>query len=64
LPFVSRVGFADVDRQKISMILVVVEDLYDVADLATEWRSGKAAEDQDQRLADRAVANVEAIGAA
>jgi hypothetical protein len=45
------------------MVLVVVEDLDDVADLATERRSGKTPEDQDQWLAGGAFAKVEGVGA-
>ena len=37
--------FAHVNGQKIGVILIIVEDLYDVADLATEGRSSKTAED-------------------
>jgi hypothetical protein len=40
-------GLADVDGQEIGTVFVVVVDLRDVADLATEGRSSKAAEDQD-----------------
>jgi hypothetical protein len=40
-------GFANVYRQKISVILVIIENAHDVADLATERRSGEAAENQD-----------------
>jgi hypothetical protein len=42
-------SFTDVDRQKIGMILVVVENLDDVANLATEGRSSKAPENENQR---------------
>ena len=47
LPLVGGMGFADVYGQKISVILVVIENAHDVADLATERRSGEAAENQD-----------------
>jgi len=40
-------GFANVYGQKISVTLVIIENAYDVADLATERRSGEAAENQD-----------------
>ena len=63
LPLVGRVSLAHVDCQKIGMVLVVVEDLDDVADLATERRSGKTPEDQDQWLAGGAFAKVEGVGA-
>ena len=42
--------FANVDGEKVRVILVVVEDLDDVADLATEGRSSKAAKDEDERF--------------
>ena len=54
---------AHIDGQKISMILVIVEDLYNVANLATEGRSSEAAEDEDQRFAVGALANVKSFGA-
>ena len=54
---------ADVNGQKIGVILVIVEDLYYVADLATEGRSSEAAEDENQRFADGALANVKSSGA-
>jgi len=60
LPLVERVGFAYVDGEEIGAILIVVEDLRDVADLATEGRSSEAAEDEDQRLALSAFAEVKA----
>jgi hypothetical protein len=44
LPFVGRMRFAHVNGQKIGVILIVIEDLHDVADLATERRSSEAAE--------------------
>ena len=47
LPLVERMGLADVDGQEIGTVFVVVVDLRDVADPATEGRSSKAAEDQD-----------------
>jgi len=47
LPLVGGMGFANVYRQKISVILVIIENAHDVADLATERRSGEAAENQD-----------------
>src|SRR4029077_5511501 len=40
LPFVERVGFADVDGEEIGAVFIVVVDLRDIADLATErWSS-------------------------
>ena len=61
LPLIGRMRFADVDGEKISMCLVIVKDLHDVADLATEGRSGKAAEDQHQRLSGRPFADMERV---
>jgi len=63
LPFVGGMRFADVDGEKVRVIFVVVEDLNEVADLATERRSSKAAEDEDERLGAGAFANVKAVGA-
>jgi hypothetical protein len=40
-------GFADVDGEEIGAVLIVVEDLRDVADLATEGRSSETPEDQN-----------------
>jgi len=51
--------FADVDGQKIDVILVVVIELNDIANLATERRSSKAAENQHQRAAGGFVAQTE-----
>jgi hypothetical protein len=53
---------ADVNGQKIGVILVIVEDLYYVADLATEGRSSEAAEDHDQWPSGGTFANVKRIG--
>jgi len=64
LPLVGGVSFTNIDSQKISVVLVVVEELDDVADLATEGRSSKAAEDEDERFAGGAFANVESFRAA
>jgi len=40
-------GFADVDGEEIGAVLIVVKDLRDVADLATEGRSSETPEDQN-----------------
>jgi hypothetical protein len=56
-------GFANVYRQKISVIPVIIENAHDVADLATERRSGEAAENQDQRPGAGSFANVKRVGA-
>ena len=47
LPFVGGMRFANVHGQKIGVILVIIEDVNDVADLATKRRSSEAAENQD-----------------
>jgi hypothetical protein len=44
-------GFADVDGQEVGVAFIVLVDPYDVADLATERRSGVTAEDHHQRAA-------------
>ncbi len=43
-------GFADVDEEEGGAILVRVVQLFQVARLATERRSGIAAEDQNDRM--------------
>ena len=55
--------FADVDGEEIRVIFIVVENLYDVADLATEGRSSKAAENQDERFTGGAFANMKGVAA-
>ena len=54
--------FAYIDCQEIDVIFIVVEELSDVANLATERRSSEAAEDQHQRAAFGSLSNVEARG--
>jgi hypothetical protein len=54
------VGFADIDGEEIGAVFIVVVDLRYVANLATEGRSSEAAEDEDQRLALGAFAEVKA----
>ena len=49
LPFVSGMRLAYVDRQKVGVILIVVVNLNDVADLATKRRSSVATENDHQR---------------
>jgi len=56
-------GFADVDGQEIGAVFIVVVDLRDIANLATEGRSSETAEDQDERLAVGALADVKTRGA-
>ena len=63
LPFVGGVRLADVDSQKVGVLFVVVEDLDEVADLATEGRSSKAAEDEYEWLGSGAFTNVKTVGA-
>ena len=63
LPFVGGMRFADVYGQKIGVVFVIIEDLHDVADLATKWRSSEAAEDEDKWLAVDALANLKMIRA-
>ena len=50
--------FADVHGKKVHMIFVIIVDLDDVAYLAAEGRSSKAAEHQHQRARAEAFANV------
>jgi len=47
LPLIGGVSFANIDGQKIGVFFIVVVQLDDVADLATEGRSSKTAEDED-----------------
>ena len=63
LPLVGGMRFANVDGQKIGVVFVIVKEQLDVANLATEGRSSKTAEDEDERFAGGAFANVETIGA-
>jgi len=53
--------FAHVHRQKIRVVLIVVVDLNDIANLAAERRSGEAAEDENKRPGAGALANVETV---
>jgi hypothetical protein len=55
-------GFANVDGEEIGAVFIVVENLRDVANLATEGRSSEAAEDENQRFAFGAFADVKARG--
>jgi len=56
-------SFANIDSEEIDVILVVVKELNDVANLATERRSSETAEDQDERTTSSFLANVKAAGA-
>jgi len=49
LPFVGGMSFTHVDSQKVRVLLVIVKNPNEVANLATERRSSKAPEDQDER---------------
>lgn len=51
-------SFTHIDCQKIGVIFIVVVELNDVANLATERRSSKAAENEHERFASRALANM------
>ena len=59
LPFVGGMCFANVNGQKIGVILVVLIDLNDVADLAAKGRSSETAEYQHERPSAGAFADVE-----
>jgi hypothetical protein len=61
LPFVRRVSFANVDGEEVGVIFVVVVNLHHVTDVAAEGRSSVAAEDDDERAAACAFADVEVI---
>jgi hypothetical protein len=56
-------SFANVDGEEIGVVLVIVVELNDVANLATKRRSSETAEDQDERSASGLFADVEAARA-
>jgi hypothetical protein len=58
LPFIERMRFADVHGKKIRAILIVVVQSDEVAYLAAKWRSGVAAEHQNQRALADAIAQM------
>src|SRR5581483_11309942 len=60
LPFVGRMRLANVNGQEIDAVLVVLIELNDVAHLAAEGRSSKAAEDEHKGTAGGALAKVKA----
>jgi hypothetical protein len=62
LPFVGGMSLANVNGQKIDMVLVILVDLSDVANLAAEGRSSEAAEDKHERPSRDFFANVKARG--
>jgi hypothetical protein len=49
LPFVGGVRFAHIHSEEIGVVLIVVVNRYDVANLATEGRSGKTPKKNNQR---------------
>jgi hypothetical protein len=55
------VRFANIYRQEIGVVFVIVKEQRDVANLATEGRSSETAENENQRLAGYAFANVKII---
>jgi hypothetical protein len=57
-PLVEGMSLADVDGQEIGVILVIIVELNDVANLATKRRSSEAAEDEDERSASGSFADV------
>jgi hypothetical protein len=57
------VGFTDIDGEEIGAVFIVVVDLGDIANLATERRSSEAAEDENEWFAVCACADVKARGA-
>lgn len=61
LPLIGGMGLADVDGEEVGVVLVVVIDLRDVADLATEGGSSEAAEDEHERFVAGALAEVEMV---
>ena len=63
LPLVGGMSFADVDSQKIGVILVVVVNLHHVTDVASKGRSSVAAEDDNERASTGALADVKPIRA-
>lgn len=62
LPLVERVSFTHVDGKEVGAIFIVVVDLRDIADLATEGRSSETAEDENEWLAVGAFADMKASG--
>jgi len=55
--------FADVDGEKVGVLFVIVKDLDEVADLATEGRSSETAEDENEWFGAGALANVKMVRA-
>jgi hypothetical protein len=63
LPLVERVGFTDINSEKIGAVFIVVIDLRNVANLAAKGWSSETAEDKNEWPALGAFANVKAGGA-
>jgi hypothetical protein len=57
LPLVQRMGFADVDREKLGAVFVILIELSEVAYLAAKRRSGVASKNQDKRAPADAIPN-------
>ncbi len=57
-PLIGRMSLSHIDRQKIHMIFVIVINLLDIANLATEGWSSKAAEYQHQGPASSPLSDV------
>jgi hypothetical protein len=55
--------FAHVDGEEVGVLFIVFVNLRDVANLAAKRRSGKTAEDEDERLPAGAFTNVKTLGA-
>jgi len=58
LPFVLRVCLANIHGQKLGAIFVIVVQIYEVAYLAAERRSGVASENENKRLLADAIAQM------
>jgi hypothetical protein len=63
LPFVGGMSLTNVNRQKIGVLFIILVNLNDVADLATEGRSSKATEDQHERPVMRPFTDMESADA-
>jgi len=63
LPFVLRMGFAYIDGQKVRLRLVMVVEIYEVAYLATKWRSGIASKNENQRTLPDTIAQMKCCAA-
>jgi hypothetical protein len=63
LPLVGRMGFADIHREEVGVIFVIVVNLHHVTDVAAKGRSSVAAKNDYKRASASAFANVEVISA-